>query len=412
MLFVPRRLFAVLLAELAAVLLLSAVIVAAPAAADQHRADRADRADRAGVDLRIIGRGYGHGRGMSQYGAQGRAIAGQRAGRILDFYYPRTSNKRVHGKIRILLTTPSSRSLVVAWRPGLTVQHVRRDRSWTIPRISGVHRWRLRWDSRSTSTLEMHRRGDWRPAPQRYWRSFGGPGQFVRDAKPVRLVQGGGRSFRGALRSYGRRPGDMGVVNVLPLRSYLFGVVPLESPSSWHRASLQAQAVAARTYALYHRRNARIAGRGYDLCDTTACQVYGGVAAEQRSTNAAVWASRGVVRVWKGRPILAEFSSSNGGQTTASSVPYQTAKSDAFDNDVNPYARWAVTVDGARVAAIWDLGRFTDASVVDRTGGGSWGGRAARVRLVGSQRSTTVSGDDLRLALGLRSNYVRVGTRR
>ena len=410
MLFAPQRLFAVLLAGLTAVLLVAAVIVAAPAtAADRSGRDRAERAD---VDLRITGRGYGHGRGMSQYGAQGRAIAGQSAGRILDFYYPQTSSKRVHGKIRILLTTPSSRSLVVAWRPGLTVQHVRRDRSWTIPRISGVHRWRLRWDSRSTSTLEMRRRGDWRPAPQRYWRSFGGPGQFVGDATPVRLVQDGGKPFRGALRSYGKRPSDMGVVNVLPIRSYLFGVVPLESPSSWHRASLQAQAVAARTYALYHRRNARLAGRGYDLCDTTACQVYGGAAAEQPSTNAAVRASRGTVRVWQGRPILAEFSSSNGGQTAASSVPYQTAKSDAFDNDVNPYARWTVTIDGARVAAIWNLGRFTGAEVVDRTGGGSWGGRAAQIRLVGSQRTTTISGDDLRLALGLRSNYVRVGTRR
>lgn len=204
----------------------------------------------------------------------------------------------------------------------------------------------------------------------------------------------------------------MSVVNVLPLRSYLFGVVPLESPSSWHRASLQAQAVAARTYGLYHRRNARLAGRGYDLCDTTACQVYGGVAAEQQSTNAAVWASRGVIRVWRGQPILAEFSSSNGGQTAGSSVSYQTARPDPFDNDVNPYARWAVTIDGARVAAIWNLGRFTDAHVVGRTGGGRWGGRAARVRLVGSQRTTTISGDDLRLALGLRSTYVRVGTRR
>jgi len=73
-------------------------------------------------------------------------------------------------------------------------------------------------------------------------------------------------------------PGDatvLRVVNYVSLESYLRSVVPSESPSSWRRAALQAQAVAARTYAMWRRAYGNL---GYaDICDTTACQVYHGL---------------------------------------------------------------------------------------------------------------------------------------
>ncbi|MEU4608439.1 SpoIID/LytB domain-containing protein [Kribbella sp. NPDC023972] len=101
----------------------------------------------------------------------------------------------------------------------------------------------------------------------------------------------------------------------MSLERYLRGVVPREALSTWLRATLQAQAVAARTYSVYHRNQA--VWRAYDLCDTTACQVCGGYDSEQASTNTAIAATAGQIRLYEGKPIMAEFSSSNGGATAA-----------------------------------------------------------------------------------------------
>ena len=80
-------------------------------------------------------------------------------------------------------------------------------------------------------------------------------------------------AYRGTLRAI---KGD--TVNILPLDDYLKGVVPREVPASWKPAAVQAQAVAARTYAAFGRREPQASH--YQICDTTACQVYGGYSDE------------------------------------------------------------------------------------------------------------------------------------
>jgi len=374
---------------------------AAASSASPHRA--------AGVDLRISGRGFGHGRGMSQYGAQSRALAGQGADRILDFYYPGTGVGSARSQLRILLTTPYARGLVVRAQPRLAVRRVATGARWRLPQLAGVHRWRLRWTSASTTTLELLRGGDWQPAPRRRWRSIQGGAELV-GGGPVELFGAGtATGYRGALRTYGGSPGDMAVVNRLRMDEYLFGVVPRESPTSWEPAALRAQAVAARTYAQYHRQRSRAAGIGYDLCDTTSCQVYGGRGDEVATTNRAVRATSGTIRTWHGDPIIAEFSSSNGGQTAGTAIPYQRFKRDRFDRyDGNPNRSWTSSVPGGRVANAWGLGRLVDVRQVRRDGHGAWGGRVTSLRLVGSERAVSVSGDDLRITLGLRSTYLRI----
>jgi stage II sporulation protein D len=74
------------------------------------------------------------------------------------------------------------------------------------------------------------------------------------------------------------------VVNAVGLDSYLQGVVPVESPSSWPLEALKAQAVAARTYALTTSKG----GAGFEHYADTRSQVYGGVGVERASTNEAV----------------------------------------------------------------------------------------------------------------------------
>jgi len=390
----------------AALVALATVMAGTTAAAGSGSTDSAART--ASIDLTIDGRGYGHGRGMSQYGAQGAALQGRSARQILDFYYPDTSAGQVRGRVRVLLTTPTSApGLTVRPQPGLTVRRVATGAEWELPALAGVSRWRLRWTSSATTTLQFLRDGAWHPAPRSGWRSIGGAAEFF-GGGPVELYRKDSpSSYRGVLRTYGGSPADMEVVNMLRFNPYLFGVVPRESPASWQPAALQAQSVAARTYAQFHRARARAAGAGYDLCDTTSCQVYAGHDAEVDTTNAAVRATSGVIRTYHGKPIIAEFSSSNGGQVVGTSVPYQKYKFDPYDNDVNPYTSWTTRVDGDTVADTWNLGQLRDVRVLSRDGHGYWGGRVTSLRLVGSSRSVTVSGDSFRFGLGLRSTYLR-----
>ena len=126
-------------------------------------------------------------------------------------------------------------------------------------------------------------------------------------------------------------------VNTLALDDYLKGVVPHESINSWPAAALQAQAVAARTYA-----DVRIGTGPYDICDDTQCQVYTGVASfdaagnqlaalQFAESNAAIAAVAGQIRTYNGAPISTEYSSSNGGWTTTAGQPWEPAQPDPFD---------------------------------------------------------------------------------
>jgi len=132
----------------------------------------------------------------------------------------------------------------------------------------------------------------------------------------------GTRSYRGVI-EFGRFAGNrLTAVNIVYIEDYLLSVVPSEMPPSWHIEALKAQAVAARTFAVY--RLGRFDARGFDLCDTTASQVYVGVTNEHPSTTQAVQATRGIMIFHNGRPIEAVYSSSSGGVTENSENAWGT----------------------------------------------------------------------------------------
>jgi SpoIID/LytB domain protein len=129
------------------------------------------------------------------------------------------------------------------------------------------------------------------------------------------------------------------LVNDVALDDYVKGIA--EVPSSWPAEALKAQAVAARTYALYEL------GLGKSLCPTDACQVYAGLAKERAPGGQnwidAVTATSGQVLLYKSKPILAMYSSSDGGHTVAGSQPYLKAVDDPDDN-VSPLSQWQVVI--------------------------------------------------------------------
>ena len=220
------------------------------------------------------------------------------------------------------------------------------------------------------------------------------------------LPNGTTATYRARLRTADRAGTDLDTLNVLTMEYYLQGVVPKEAITTWRPAALQAQAVAARTYAA-----SQVGSHNdYDLCDTVTCQVYGGYAAEVASTNAAVVATSNQIRTYAGKPIFAQFSSANGGYTAPGDQPYLVAKPDPYDGRAgngNPNSDWTVSLDRAATEAKVGVGTIEQINVLERNGYGTWGGRVVSVEIRGTAGTKTFSGDELRFLLGLKSTWIQ-----
>ncbi len=359
----------------------------------------------AGADTTISGRGFGHGRGMSQYGAQGAAIAGKSAKQILDFYYPGTTVGKATGRIRVRISADTTDGIRVAAVNNLRIRSLATDRLYTLPKASTRDQWSIDPHGEHGSKVSSY---DTTTRKWTLWKTFTSMSQFEGPALTSLILPSGEvRRYRGGLRAIDVPGKHLDTVNVVSLEHYLRGVVPREALSTWRPAALQAQAVAARTYSVFHRN--RSGKRAYDLCDTIACQVYGGYNDEKNATNAAITATAGQVRLYKGKPIIAEFSSSNGGATAAGPVPYQVLKLDSWDaypGNGNPNVTWTVTRKTSEVQAVFDVGTIRTLRVIKRTGIGPSGGRAASVEAVGSKGRRVLTADQLRGRLHLKSAWI------
>ena len=337
----------------------------------------------------LKGHGWGHGVGLSQYGALGRANDGQDYKKILGFYYGGTNvGQTTQNKIRVLLmegqasvTLESSEDFKVGDK--------------TLDRFTD-------WKVVPTSDGKVRVVGKGR---------FGSPAT----AKPGDgFLRINGLRYRGDLKIY-NRGGSLAAVNVVRLQAYLYSVVPREMPSSWPLEALKSQAVAARGYAV---RAARASW--YDIYDNTDDQVYGGLdyaSGEDPGSTAAVKATAGEVVKYSGSVISAYFSSSNGGRTAASvdtwggPLPYLISKHDSFDlNGSNPNRHWTVVLSPHALRNRLGAARTpADAIVTSRKSG-----RVARVRLERGAWAQTVPSSGLgpewfRRALGLRSSRFDFG---
>ena len=177
-----------------------------------------------------------------------------------------------------------------------------------------------------------------------------------------------GSAYRGAFH-VDVEAGTARLVNEVAVEDYVRGI--REMPPSWPIEAQRAQAIAARSYALHQAVRARKEGRPADLCATAACQVYGGIAAEQRGGPAwerAVKSTEAEVVAYRGAPILAMYSSSNGGHSVAASKPYLRAVPDP-DDASSPHHRWRVEVPETAIGAAVALPEGADLTGVERDGG-------------------------------------------
>jgi stage II sporulation protein D len=349
--------------------------------------------------LALTGHGYGHGHGMSQYGAQGAAIQGLTYAQILSFYYPGTALGTATGSIRVLISADNDNDVRVVPASGLAVRQAGSTTSYTVPTNVGATTWLLKRSGANT-VVQYDNGSGWHN-----WKSLAGDVEFFRTGTLTLRLNGTTRVYRGALRL-----SNDNTVNVLGLDDYVQGVIPREMPTSWRQPAVRAQAVAARTYAVYDR-NAH-PSRYYDTCDTTSCQVYGGVNDEDSNGNAAAVATAGKILRYGGQPAFTQFGSSNGGWLAAGGQPYLVAKADPYDGfSGNPVHTWTTTVTkGAIQKAYPSLGTLQRVLVTRRDGNGDWYGRVEQMKLDGSKADVTLSGDAFRSKFGLRSSWFRFGS--
>lgn len=359
------------------------------------------------ADLTVTGKGWGHGHGMAQWGAQGAAKKGLSASQILSFYYPHTTWGKAGGKIRALIVADTSRDVLVKARSGLTAQAVRSGKVFKVAkRKPKATRWRIKPVSGGRSALDFKTKGWHR------FRTVKGDLQFSAGGKPIRLYLPHGRSadYRGVLRSASPKPGKMerNTVSVVSLDNYIRSVVPSEAFPSWKPAALQAQAVAARSYAV-HQRSAL--HRGYfDVYDTVSDQVYRGTSVETASTDKAVTATKGRIRTYGGSAAFTQFSASNGGFALDGGKPYLVSKKDPYDakasGDTN--LSWSKKVG---VRSLMD--RFTHGKEITEITlakvAGTGGRYVSSVRFDWSGGSNTVSGDVFKSWAGLKSTWFTIG---
>jgi stage II sporulation protein D len=342
---------------------------------------------RASVNWVVRGHGFGHGVGVSQYGAYGYALHGKDYRFILAHYYQGSGIGQIEGTkiVRVLLDISAGD---IGFSAATSACGVALD---------------------PARTYEAHRDG-----PRVKLRSSAGKpladcGTKLRAAGGGKIAIAGAGAYRGVLEAVPTKsdPSSLNVINALPVEQYVKGVIPNESPSSWPAAELRAQAVESRSFAL----TAGVGGNGFDLYDDTRSQVYDGLSSETATTNAATDATRGQVVTYGGKIAVTYFSACSGGYTESvqnvffgPAIPYLTGVPDPYDYYC-PLHDWTLKFSGPEISA--KLGGYLDGklkqvAIVKR----GVSPRIIAAKLIGTGGVSKVSGEQLEVALGAYSTWM------
>ena len=389
-----------------------------------------------GVVLKLKGLGYGHGHGMSQFGAAGAAVKGLTAAQIVAFYFPGTKLDSVPTTTRIRVRLLAGTHVVsgapdVRVKPSTGLYVSDGTRVLKLPAKIGkatVSAWRARLNSKghldlygvhgSTSTAVKGWTG--LSTVLRFTSTPGAaittsPGAPTTSRITLITSSGGTRTYRGTIEaSPDSRGSSLAAVSDVRLDDYVKAVVSGELPGGWKDAAYQAQAIAARSYALYKQQHASSSAR-WDLVDSTADQVYLGFSGETSPESKAGTTTAGQYLTYQGKAAFAQYSSSDGGWTSAGGQPYLPAKADPYDGVLTGASNWGhawtAAISASSIHRAWpSVGTLKSVTAVSRDGHGSWGGRPTSVQIVGSSGQVTVTGSSFRSGLGLRSDWWSVNS--
>jgi stage II sporulation protein D len=328
----------------------------------------------------VHGRGFGHGVGMSAYGAYGFALEGKSYRFILGHYYSGTTIGTLPGArvVRVLLDISSgdvgfsraTSACGVALDPARSYQAHRADSS-VVLRSSGGKR-------------------------------LASCGRKLRAVGRGTIEIAGVGTYRGTLETVPTESdaGALNVVNALALEQYVKGVMPNEVPASWPVEELKAQALAVRSIAL----TGAVGGNGFDLYSDTRSQVYEGLESELAQTNSAVDATRGQVVMYGSEVAQTFYSACSGGHTESvvnvfgTAIPYLVGVPDPYDYHC-PLHKWTLRFSGpemsSRLFPYLD-GRLKNIVITKR----GVSPRIISAKLIGTGGASTVTGEQLEVALG------------
>ena len=164
----------------------------------------------------------------------------------------------------------------------------------------------------------------------------------------------------------------LSIINYVDLEDYVKGVLPYEVDPDWHLEALKAQAVCSRSFAICTNKHQ---ADGYDLCNTTCCQVYYGANTATEQSNKAVDATQGEYLTYNGTAVEGNFFSSDGGATEDAENVWG-GESNYLLGKVDPYEKqsesWSVTLTAEEIqkklqAAEYNLGSIANVVVTKRT---------------------------------------------
>ena len=337
--------------------------------------------------LFIRGGGYGHGIGMSQYGAYGYALHGWTYQQILAHYYTGTALGQTNPAqvVRVLLGSGSA-----AFAGATQAGGKKLDPSLTYD-VTPLADGQLALVNQAAHKLVG---------------KFSAP---LTATGPGPLSVAGMGAYRGSLEFRPNGSGGVYMVDAVGLDDYVRGVIAAEMPSGWAPEALKAQAVAARTYAI----TTNVGGGFYDLYPDTRSQMYRGVSAETPATDAAVAATSAQIVTYNGAPAVTYFSSSSGGYTEniedawpgANALPWLRGVPDAYDDaGGNPYHRWTRQLSVSSAAA--RLGHLVKGKLIGiRVTQHGASPRIISALVLGTGGNTTVTGAQLQGTFGLLSTW-------
>jgi len=218
------------------------------------------------------------------------------------------------------------------------------------------------------------------------------------------LIKFGKNKFRGSfmVKNTGSK---MEVINLVELEKYLYGVLPSEISPKWNIEVLKAQAVAARSFAIYQKLNSK--DPDFDLDCSVMFQVYKGFDVEKETTNKAIENTYGEVLAYDNKVIQAFFHSNSGGRTASAeetwggNLDYLKSVDDPYCSN-QPHYKWNLILDKARIYDILrknnvNTGEIYDIVPSEKTESG----RIKTIKITGSNGSFAIKGKDFRAYFGV-----------
>ncbi len=217
------------------------------------------------------------------------------------------------------------------------------------------------------------------------------------------LLELNNRKYRGGMYIL-LKDNEILVINKVKLDYYLYGVLPSEVIPSWHEECLKAQAVAARTFAIFNKMNSK--SSFYDLDSNNLSQVYKGYNLETKKTNEAIDKTKDEIMTYNGEVIQSFFHANSGGKTASSEevwggkIDYLKSKDDEFCKKEKNY-KWEISLTSEKISEKLQknnisIGEIYDIKIMER----SESGRIKTLKIYGSSGSIIIKGKDFRIYLG------------